>query len=128
MKPRTHTIVKEFERRLRQARREVWRTVVRTDNELATLEAHQAGAPTEDASTVTAAGVLSRLDGVERRLLDEIDGAQARLAAGTFGVCERCGKSIPLARLRAVPSARLCVACERDAERATILGKDRRTS
>lgn len=87
--------------------------------------AHRAGASTEDASTVTAAGVLSRLDGAERRLLDEIDGAQARLAAGTLGVCERCGKSIPVTRLRALPSARLCVTCERDAERRhpTILGK-----
>ena len=119
MKPRTETITKEFERRLREARREVWRTVVRTDAELASLDAHPAGAPTADAGTVVAAHVLSRLDGVERHRLDEIDAAQARLAAGTFGACERCGKAIPLARLRAVPAARLCVVCERAAERVT---------
>ena len=120
MKPRTQAIAKEFERRLRQARREVWRTVVGTNEELATLDdAHQVGAgSSEDAGTVAAAGVLSRLDGAERRLLDEIDAAQARLAAGTFGACEKCGKSIPLARLRAVPATRLCVVCERAAERA----------
>ncbi len=117
MKPRTQAITKEFERRLREARREVWRTVVGTNEELATLE-QQARASSEEAGTMAVTGVLSRLDGAERRLLDEIDAAQARLAAGTFGVCARCGKSIPLARLRAVPSARLCVACERDAERA----------
>jgi RNA polymerase-binding transcription factor len=117
MKPKTQAIAKEFERRLRQARREVWRTVVRTNEELATLDAHQAGAPSEDAGTVAVAGVLARLDSAERRLLDEIDAAQARLAAGTFGACEQCGKSIPLARLRAVPAARLCVVCERAAER-----------
>jgi RNA polymerase-binding transcription factor len=118
MKPKTQAIAKEFERRLRQARREVWRTVVRTNEELATLDAHQAGGgSSEDAGTVAAAGVLARLDSAERRLLDEIDAAQARLAAGTFGACERCGKSIPLARLRAVPAARLCVVCERAAER-----------
>lgn len=118
MKPRTRSTVKEFERRLREARREVLRTVVRTDEELATLEAHQAGAPTEDAGTASVVGVLSRLDGAERHLLDEIGAAQARLAAGTFGACERCGTPIPLARLRAVPAARLCVVCERAAERA----------
>jgi RNA polymerase-binding protein DksA len=118
MKPRTQAIAKEFERRLREARREVWRTVVRTNEELATLDAYQTGGAREDAGTAAAAGVLARLDGAERRLLDEIDGAQARLAAGTFGACERCGKSIPLARLRALPAARLCVACERAAERA----------
>jgi RNA polymerase-binding protein DksA len=118
MKPRAQTTAQEFERRLREARREVWRTVARTNEELATLEAHQAGALSEDAGTVAAADVLARLDGAERLLLDEIDAAQARLAAGAFGVCERCGKSIPLARLRAVPTARLCVVCERAAEHA----------
>lgn len=117
MKTPTRSTVKEFERRLRQARREVWRTVVRTDEELATLESHQAGALTEDAGTVGVRDVLSRLDGAERHHLDEIDAAQARLAAGTFGVCEGCAAPIPLARLRAVPSARRCVACERAAER-----------
>jgi RNA polymerase-binding transcription factor DksA len=115
----TQAITKEFERRLRKARREVWRTVVRTNEELATLDAHQAGAWSEDASTNIVAGVLARLDTAERRQLDEIDAAQARLAAGTFGTCERCAKPIPLARLRALPAARLCVACEREAERAS---------
>lgn len=119
MKPKTHAIVKEFERRLREERREVWRTVVQTNEELATLDAHHAGGPNEDAGTIAVAGVLARLDGAERRLLGEIDAARARLAAGTFGACERCGKSIPLARLRAVPAARLCIVCERAAERAT---------
>lgn len=118
MKPRTQSVVKEFERRLGQARRDMWRTVVRTDEELATLETHQAGAPIEDAATSTVAGVLSRLDGAERHRLDEIDAAQARLAAGTFGACEGCRSAIPLARLRALPTARFCIVCERAAERA----------
>jgi DnaK suppressor protein len=117
MKTNTPSAIKEFERRLRKARHKVWRTVVRTDEELATLEAHQAGAPLEDAATDSVTAVLSRLDGAERHLLDEIHAAQARLASGTFGACERCRKPIPLARLRALPTARLCVACERAAER-----------
>ena len=119
MKPRAHPVTREFERRLRDARRTVWRTVVRTDEELAALEVHQAGASTEDAVADTVSAVLSALDGRERHLLDEIDAAQARLAAGTFGACASCATPIPLARLRAVPTARLCVVCERKAERAT---------
>lgn len=117
MKPRTQTITKEFERRLREARREVLRTVAGTNEELATLEP-QARASSEEAGTIAVTDVLARLATSERRLLDEIDAARVRLAAGTFGVCERCGKSIPLARLRALPTARLCVVCERAAERA----------
>jgi DnaK suppressor protein len=119
MKPRRRPTVDEFERKLAEVRREVWRTVVQTDEELATLEAHQAGAPTEDAGTVSATAVLSRLDGAGRHLLDEIEAAQTRLAAGMFGICEACGQAIPLARLRAVPTARRCIACERTAEAAT---------
>ena len=118
MKPRAQSIASEFERRLREARREVWRTVVGTAEELATLEVHQAGAPVEDAAMAASSSVLSRLDGAERHLLDEIDAAQVRLGAGTFGACERCGRRISLARLRAIPTARLCIACQRAAERA----------
>lgn len=117
MRPRTQAIAKEFERRLREARREVWRTVAGTNEELATLE-QQARASSEEAGTIAVTGVLARLDTAERRLLGEIDAARARLAAGTFGVCEQCKKAIPLARLRALPTARLCVVCERAAERA----------
>jgi RNA polymerase-binding transcription factor DksA len=41
--------------------------------------------------------------------LDEIDAALARLAAGTYGRCEVCGRQIPAARLEARPTARTCV-------------------
>jgi DnaK suppressor protein len=91
--------------------------VARTDEELATLEAHQPGAPMEDVATALATQILSRLEGRERHDLDEIDAAQARLEAGTFGVCEGCRQPIPLARLRAMPTARSCVGCQTRAER-----------
>ena len=105
-------LVEEFRRRLHETRERLLRTVARTDEELATLEVHQAGALAEDAATVLIAGVLSRLQGQEKHELDEIDAAQARLEAGTFGVCERCRRPIPLTRLRAMPTARYCVACQ----------------
>jgi DnaK suppressor protein len=87
-----------------------------TDDELATLEAHQPGAPVEDAATGAAGAILSRLEGREKRELDEIEDALNRLESLTFGICERCGRSIPLARLRAVPEARLCIACQKASE------------
>ena len=89
-----------------------------TDEELATLETHPAGALSEDVATDTATTILSRLEGQERHELDELDAAQARLESGAFGVCQRCGKAIPLARLRAVPITRYCLACEAARETA----------
>jgi phage/conjugal plasmid C-4 type zinc finger TraR family protein len=42
----------------------------------------------------------------------EIDAALARVEAGTYGLCEACGKPIPEARLEALPEATLCVSCK----------------
>ncbi len=41
-------------------------------------------------------------------VLDEVDGALARLAAGTYGRCEACGQEISQLRLDALPLARTC--------------------
>lgn len=44
-----------------------------------------------------------------RDLLDKIDKALGRLDDGTYGTCERCGKPIEKARLKALPYANLCI-------------------
>ena len=60
---------------------------------------------------------LAGLNDAATRALAEIDEAQARWDAGTYGICSDCGRGIPLARLRARPSATRCVACAEKAER-----------
>ncbi|MBN9325656.1 MAG: TraR/DksA family transcriptional regulator, partial [Cellulomonas sp.] len=40
-----------------------------------------------------------------------------RIAAGTYGACESCGKPIGKARLQAFPRATLCVECKQREER-----------
>ena len=44
--------------------------------------------------------------------VEEIDDAMTRIEAKTYGACERCHQPIPKTRLRALPYARLCVACK----------------
>jgi DnaK suppressor protein len=44
--------------------------------------------------------------------IEEIDVALAAIESGRYGACEHCGEPIPKARLRALPFARLCVACK----------------
>ena len=39
------------------------------------------------------------------------DAALARLAAGSYGVCERCGQPIGAGRLEARPAATTCIRC-----------------
>lgn len=49
--------------------------------------------------------------------LAEIDAALARLGAGTYGTCERCGDPIAEGRLEARPAARTCIRCAASAAR-----------
>ena len=53
-----------------------------------------------------------------RDLIDQITRAISRIDEGTYGSCERCGKPIDAARLKALPHALLCMDCKRREERA----------
>jgi DnaK suppressor protein len=57
------------------------------------------------------------LERTERQLAD-VDRALERLAAGTYGTCELCGRPIGDTRLRARPAARLCLPDQELAEEA----------
>ena len=52
------------------------------------------------------------LSGQASMAVEEIDDALARINDRTYGYCERCFQPIPKPRLRALPFARLCVACK----------------
>jgi DnaK suppressor protein len=52
-----------------------------------------------------------------RELLEQTEHALARIEAGTYGVCESCGKPVGKARLLAFPRATLCVECKQRQER-----------
>ena len=52
------------------------------------------------------------LSGQAALAVEEIDYAALRVADKTYGYCERCFQPIPKPRLRALPYARLCVACK----------------
>ena len=55
--------------------------------------------------------VLQSLRDSQRRELAEIDAALRRIQAGSYGLCESCGRPIARQRLRAIPQARTCVEC-----------------
>jgi RNA polymerase-binding protein DksA len=53
----------------------------------------------------------------ERKSLYELDDALKRIEDGTFGICDDCKSSITKIRLKAVPSARLCIKCQQKREK-----------
>jgi DnaK suppressor protein len=52
-----------------------------------------------------------------REMLLQNERALARLAGGTYGICESCGNPIGKARLQAFPRATLCMSCKVRQER-----------
>jgi RNA polymerase-binding transcription factor len=66
---------------------------------------------TEAVSRLTDVGVGGSLEISEARIAR----ALAKLAAGSYGVCDACGEPIAAARLGAAPESVLCIECARHA-------------
>ena len=60
-----------------------------------------------------------RLSERESQMVADIDQALLRIDEGSYGVCARCGKEIPDARLEAVPTARYDAQCQALIEQGT---------
>jgi DnaK suppressor protein len=64
--------------------------------------------------------INSQLAAFESRELVRIEKAIEAMRDGRYGQCEGCGKSIPVARLRALPYTTTCVECQRIQEETGV--------
>lgn len=69
------------------------------------------GPPADVASDLAEEELDFSLEEAARSRLAEVEAALRRIAQDRYGTCERCGNGIQVARLRALPWARLCLAC-----------------
>lgn len=60
--------------------------------------------------------LTSKLASIESRELGMVERALQGMRDGHYGQCEVCQKSIPVARLQALPFAMFCVACQQKVE------------
>ncbi|WP_148205140.1 TraR/DksA family transcriptional regulator [Candidatus Methylacidiphilum infernorum] len=74
---------------------------------------HQADAGTDVYDRDFALSLLSQ----ENDSLIEIDDSLKRIEDNTYGICQMCGKPIPIIRLQAIPYARFTVDCQRQLEK-----------
>ncbi|MDO8609493.1 MAG: TraR/DksA family transcriptional regulator [bacterium] len=56
--------------------------------------------------------IEAQIKDLERRL-GEIDAALKRINKNTYGICDKCFKAIPQARLDLIPEAQYCIDCEK---------------
>lgn len=86
---------------------------LKDETEESTADKHLA-----DTTTVTLDREIDyTLEENSEHVLKAIDAALAKIEAGTFGICETCGKPIAEERLAAIPYARQCIDCKRREER-----------
>lgn len=67
--------------------------------------------PEESASEVEEYDMLLDVEHNLEMRLKEVNDALEKIARGTYGICVKCGKEIPLARLQANPAADTCMTC-----------------
>lgn len=92
-------------------------------NDDSTAEAANVGDLADAASQDEARTVLRGLQQTEVEQLEQIKSALARIEAGTYGACVRCGCRIEEARLEALPHAPTCIVCRRREERGEFKGR-----
>lgn len=109
-------------RRLRERAEELEGLLARLKQDEAEIRADRADATADDEHDpegVTLSAEWQRIEALLRTAEaegTEIAAALARTADGTYGVCIRCGRRIPAARLAARPMATMCVECAAAAE------------
>jgi len=112
-------------RRMLEVRRREIQQKLRLLRETLPIEA----AEVKDAEEQSVADFVQEVDFALMQMksdtLSKIDGAIRRLEAGSYGMCAECGGEIAEARLRALPFADRCRACQ---EREETRGAEQRAS
>lgn len=62
--------------------------------------------------------ILFELSDNERKMLRDIESALRKMEKNTYGLCEHCKNPIEKKRIKALPSARYCMACQSGSERS----------
>ena len=106
----TEEHIKELRESLEQQRREVLKDVDR--HAAAGKGSGVIADETERADVIAENMVEHALGYSETKLLEKIEHALERLAAGDYGICESCQKEINIERLKAKPSVSLCIECQ----------------
>lgn len=105
------------EARLQERARELMALLGRLDADDDRLRHDRADATADDEHDPegsTLSGEWQRVEALRRGArieLAQVEASLTRVADGTYGVCESCGRDIPVERLEVRPHATMCVAC-----------------
>ena len=115
--------VDDIRKKLLTQRRNLFRQVAQTEDELLWLETDVESEVEERGQEESMVRLLDRLDGRAKAEIEEIDRALFKLGREQYGRCEQCGKALPQPRLEALPAAAMCMVCAQAGEDQAALRK-----
>jgi DnaK suppressor protein len=118
----THKAFLRLRELLINRRREIFEQVAHLESELKAL-GQRLIELIDEAQKEDLTRMLNRLVERGKEEIKEINLALEKMSTGTYGLCELCGKSIPLKRLEVLPATRLCWKCAHEYEEAQELRK-----
>ena len=119
---RTNELAQRIRSRKATLLEEIQRGLERSGNEGYAAQIGEAG-DEGDASVVELLRHVNEAE-VRRDILElrDIVAAEARLAAGRYGICTDCGAAIGYPRLSAYPTAKRCLKCQETREKSGRYG------
>ena len=109
-----------FAEQLRWQRKQYLDEFRRAEADLESIAEERESELEEHAQEEQSARLLKRMDDRTLHAVREIDAALGRVLKGNYGICEACGDTIMIARLRALPATRYCTDCEARNEKQTV--------
>jgi DnaK suppressor protein len=114
------TIVNEFKTQFLE--------LLAQEEKLTTLEAEKLDSAGDEIDVLNQEKLLQldqRLQTRQTVYLKKVKYALEKIEAGTFGECEECGADISISRLKARPTATMCIHCKEEQERGEWHQKDK---
>ncbi|MBL8023337.1 MAG: TraR/DksA family transcriptional regulator [Elusimicrobia bacterium] len=99
-----------YEKALNKMREEILRLV--EGNKSPDISSQDVGDEADQATRSSERELLFELSDNERNTLDSVEAALRKIGTGVYGVCESCRGKIAIPRLKAIPHARHCIACQ----------------
>jgi DnaK suppressor protein len=109
--------IRSLQHTLRQERQRILQEVAETEAELEFIREEREPELVERGQEESRKLLFERLDERGQEEIDAIDAALRRIADGTYGICADCDSHIGIERLRAMPTASLCIGCANSRER-----------
>ncbi|HHB77564.1 MAG TPA: RNA polymerase-binding protein DksA [Desulfobulbus sp.] len=103
--------LKKLKQQLEEMKKDIYADVEETLSEM-NAQSGNIPDPNDRATVESDRSFELRLRGRERKLMEKINEALARIKGGTYGICQECGEKISVKRLEARPVAELCIECK----------------